>query len=296
MQRRDFIGCGSAFIALAMMSNTATGATESPLSSTNPPAIKPITIKNIAIGAGKPRVIVSTTASDSAEVISFVREQATRNEVDIIELRLDLLHNGQDATAMAALTRELYALLPNKLLLATFRTKAEGGQQAIDDAGYAALYQQLLAQGELDLLDIEMYRAPSAVKSLIAQAHQQNVRVILSSHDFQQTPSQREIIARLRQQQMMGGDILKMAAMPHSPGDVIRMMSATWEMRQRYAHRPLLTMSMGGLGAVTRLCGELTGSALTFGMAGNASAPGQIEAARLHDVLTLLHQAAASDA
>jgi len=91
----------------------------------------------------------------------------------------------------------------------------------------------------------------------------------------------------------MGADSLKMAAMPNDPGDVIRMMSATLEMVQRYAKRSLLTMSMGEMGALSRLSGELTGSALTFGMAGSASAPGQLQVRDLNQVLALLHHALA---
>ncbi|WP_313158845.1 type I 3-dehydroquinate dehydratase [Mixta calida] len=294
MQRRDFIGGGSAMLALALMSHSASGAADAPRADMVTPSLRPVKIKNIAIGEGRPKVIVSTTAADSEAVKTFVRSQALQVDSDVIELRLDLLHNGQDAAAMAQLTRELYAMLPNKVLLVTFRTKAEGGKQAIADDRYSTLYQYLLTQGQMDLLDIEMYRP--AARELVALAHQQQVRAILSSHDFEQTPTQQEIVSRLRQQQTMGADILKIAAMPRDPSDVIRMMAATWEMRQRYAQQPLLTMSMGGMGAVTRLAGELTGSALTFGMAGDASAPGQLEASDLSGILTLLHRAAEDDA
>lgn len=295
MQRRDFIGSGSALIALALMSNSASASAESHSPAPTPRAIQPITLKNIVIGAGEPKIIVSTTASHSEAVKEFVQQQAKRPEPAVIELRLDQLDNSDDAAAMVQLTRELYAILPDKLLLVTFRTKAEGGNQAIDDQRYAALYHQLLIHGQMDLLDIEMYRGTPQVEQLIALAHQQGVHVILSSHDFQQTPSQAEIISRLRQQQAMGADILKIAAMPHDAGDVLRMMSATWEMAQRYAQRPLLTMSMGGMGALSRLAGELTGSALTFGMAGSASAPGQLDVGDLSATLAMLHSSLSSE-
>ena len=38
----------------------------------------------------------------------------------------------------------------------------------------------------------------------------------------------------------------------------------------------VITMSMGPLGAVSRLCGEAFGSAMTFANPGTASAPGQV--------------------
>ena len=49
-----------------------------------------------------------------------------------------------------------------------------------------------------------------------------------------------------------------------------------------------MTMSMGALGAVSRVSGSLTGSAVTFGTAGHASAPGQLPAAELREMLELL--------
>ena len=60
-------------------------------------------------------------------------------------------------------------------------------------------------------------------------------------------------------------------------------MSATEEMRRCYADRPVITMSMAGTGIVSRMCGEVFGSALTFGAAGKVSAPGQIDVERIKE-------------
>ena len=53
---------------------------------------------------------------------------------------------------------------------------------------------------------------------------------------------------------------------------------------------PIITMSMAGTGLISRISGEAFGSALTFGTAGKASAPGQMDAKELRQVLTLLHE------
>ncbi|MCD8369221.1 MAG: type I 3-dehydroquinate dehydratase, partial [Clostridiales bacterium] len=65
---------------------------------------------------------------------------------------------------------------------------------------------------------------------------------------------------------------------------------ATREMSEEYADRPIITMSMSGTGLVSRLCGEVFGSALTFGAVGKTSAPGQIDASELHTILTTIHR------
>ena len=61
-------------------------------------------------------------------------------------------------------------------------------------------------------------------------------------------------------------------------------------MASEYADRPIITMSMAGTGLISRLCGEVFGSALTFGAVGKASAPGQMNAEDLNKILTLIHK------
>ena len=72
--------------------------------------------------------------------------------------------------------------------------------------------------------------------------------------------------------------------------DVVTLLAATEEMSTKHANRPIITMSMGGLGLVSRLSGETFGSALTFGAAKAASAPGQISVDKLATILEVMHE------
>ena len=94
----------------------------------------------------------------------------------------------------------------------------------------------------------------------------------------------------MRKMQEMGGDVVKLAVMPETGEDVLCLMAASLDMRERYADRPFVTMSMGPMGAVTRISGGLTGSAITFGTAGEASAPGQLPARKLALCLQILSE------
>ena len=76
--------------------------------------------------------------------------------------------------------------------------------------------------------------------------------------------------------------------MPRSREDVLALLSATLEANRRGAG-PLITISMGGMGGISRLCGEVFGSAVTFGCAARPSAPGQFPAGQLDQVLEILH-------
>ena len=142
----------------------------------------------------------------------------------------------------------------------------------------------------MDLVDVELFTGDDAVRTVIDAAHRHSVKVIASNHDFHATPSKEEIIIRLIKMQELGADILKIAVMPQNSRDVLTLLSATEEMMRLYAERPLITMSMGSAGLISRLCGESFGSAVTFGAVGKTSAPGQIAAEELVQVLELLHR------
>lgn len=86
-----------------------------------------------------------------------------------------------------------------------------------------------------------------------------------------------------------GADVAKLACMPRSAKDVLTLLSATENVKSLYPDEPLITMSMGKLGAVSRISGEIFGSAMTFGSAKKASAPGQIEVTALQKILEILH-------
>ena len=115
--------------------------------------------------------------------------------------------------------------------------------------------------------------------------------VIASNHDFFKTPAKADIIYRLRKMQDMNADIPKIAVMPQNRKDVLTLLAATEEMATNYADRPIITMSMAGTGVISRLCGEVFGSSMTFGAAKKASAPGQMGVNDLSTVLDLLHKA-----
>ena len=139
-------------------------------------------------------------------------------------------------------------------------------------------------------MDVEIFTGDEIVKKIIDVVHAAGVKVVASNHDFHKTPAKSDIIYRLRKMQDMGADIPKIAVMPQNKRDVLTLLAATEEMVTDYADRPVITMSMAGTGLISRLCGEVFGSALTFGAVGKASAPGQMNAADLSEILTLIHK------
>ena len=121
-----------------------------------------------------------------------------------------------------------------------------------------------------------MFTAGTDLPALVQDAHTAGVKVVCSSHDFHKTPPKAEMVSRMVAMQQAGADLPKLAVMPQSRADVLELLAATAEMTDHHPETPVITMSMGALGAVSRLCGEAFGSAMTFANPGTASAPGQV--------------------
>lgn len=251
--------------------------------------MRTVTVRNITIGEGIPKICVPIVAHSKEEIL---KEAGNLRQIpaDLVEWRADwfALDDPCAAVEVLAALREVLGDLP---LLFTFRTKSEGGQKQVKAEEYLALNEAAARSGYVDLIDAELFMGEETVKSLIAAAHCCGVRVVASNHDFVKTPEKEEIVRRLCAMQQLGADILKIAVMPQSRADVLTLLAATEEMQRCFANRPLITMSMGGYGAVSRICGEVFGSAVTFGAAGKASAPGQLPVQELSQVLAALHRA-----
>jgi len=121
-------------------------------------------------------------------------------------------------------------------------------------------------------------------------ARKHGTRVILSYHNFGYTPGRDFLVQRFLEAERLGGDVAKVAAMPRDRMDVLTLLAATAEADAK-AKIPLISMSMGALGSVTRMVGGAFGSALSFAVGEAASAPGQIPIADLVAVYSVIRRA-----
>lgn len=250
--------------------------------------MNPVRVRNIEIGTGMPKICVPIAAR-TREGVLRAAGKIKGTKAHVAEWRADWYEDIFDAAETRETLRELRAVLGGMPLLFTFRTLKEGGEKEARTKEYIMLNQNAAESGMIDLVDVELFTGEQAVKKLIRTSGKRGVKTVVSSHDFEKTPSREEIVGRLCKMQELGGDILKIAVMPRSRKDVLTLLEATEEMTSVYADRPIITMSMSGLGSISRLCGEVFGSALTFGSAGQASAPGQMAVEDLAEGLRLIH-------
>lgn len=249
---------------------------------------KLVNVKNIVIGEGMPKICVSMVGETASELVAeaeFIKE----HEVDIAEWRVDFFKESLKIEKVKEALREIRKVLIDKPIIFTFRTFTEGGKIDIDTKYYMEINKAVIETKLIDIVDIELINDEKDIRLLIKQAHQNNIKAIVSSHDFNKTLPKDEIINRLVTAHKLGADIPKIAVMPNSAEDVITLLDASRIAKEKYIDAPIIAVSMSGKGIISRLSGELFGSSVTFGAAKNSSAPGQVQVETLRKMIELLH-------
>ncbi len=243
-------------------------------------------IKGLHIGEGKPKICLPIIGKNDDEI--FKQVQSFENlRYDLVELRIDYYKDIDRSEKVIALLKQLREKLSCPILF-TYRSLREGGCVQLTDQTYIQLIKTVCETQFIDLVDIELMSGNQVIFQLLDIAHQNQIKVIMSNHDFEKTPTLLEMKERLEKMEILGSDILKIAVMPNSKKDVLNLLHLTMEMSEKLS-KPLITMSMGQMGVISRICGELVGSAMTFASAGQASAPGQIAVEDMSLLLEAIH-------
>lgn len=250
--------------------------------------MKTVTMRGLEIGSGRPKVIVPIVAATAQGIVEKGRE-LSGYRMDVVEWRVDFYEDVFQTERVVDTAKQLREVLGETPILFTFRTKKEGGEKEIGMEAYTALNAAVAKSGYVDAVDVEIFSGDDVVRANVENIHLAGKLVVGSNHDFFKTPDKDELVRRMVKMQEMGADLPKIAVMPQNKADVLTLLAATEEMSRVYADRPIITMSMAGDGVISRLCGEVFGSSMTFGAVGQASAPGQIPVNQLLDVLTLIH-------
>lgn len=243
-------------------------------------------VKGLKIGEGKPKVCLPIVGKNDQEIF----EQALSFngvQFDVVELRIDFYKDIFNKEALLNMLKKLRSMI-NQPILLTYRSLKEGGQIQLNDEQYKELITIVCNSGYIDIVDIELLSGNALVYTLVEIAHEAGVKVIMSNHDFHKTPDSLELEDRLDKMEAFDADICKIAVMPQTNDDVVRLLNVTYKMSNRLS-KPLITMSMGSLGVVSRICGEVFGSSLTFATKGKASAPGQINVEDMNHILEVVH-------
>jgi 3-dehydroquinate dehydratase-1 len=211
---------------------------------------------------------------------------------DVIEWRVDFFDGIHDAALVIDVARAMRRAASAIPIIFTRRATHEGGEEiGLAEASVVALYEAVCASGAIDIIDYELSQSAENRAKLRAASRAHDVLMVMSYHNFSNTPTSAELVGKIEEAARQGADIAKVAVMPQEPGDVLVLLDATITASRR-VQIPLITMSMGPIGAMTRVCGWMYGSALTFAVGKSSSAPGQIPIEELRAALKTMERAA----
>jgi 3-dehydroquinate dehydratase / shikimate dehydrogenase len=215
----------------------------------------------LARTAEKTRIVGSFAPASMAEARGVA---PFAGELDFVEVRLDAFREPADLPGL----RDLFA---GRTLLATLRTKSEGGAFAGSAADARAILSAALAAG-FDLVDVEFRSGENA-----SLAGFPKERVVVSAHDFEGLPP--DVPGLAARMAATGARFVKVVGTANDSSDAVRLL----EDQASLADSNVALFAMGEAGMATRVLGPYVGSPLMFGsfVPGGATAPGQIAAGAL---------------
>ena len=199
---------------------------------------------------------------------------ALKEPPDLFEVRLDCLGNVVDQ-----LERKMSTLSAKAPIIITARDPREGGLGSLSFEKRRDLLARFLPHA--NYVDVEL-RSARAFKSLLDRARKQNVRVILSFHDFRSTPSPRSLRAKALAAKKHGSNVFKVATRTDKPSELAPLVNF---ITSKHLALPISAMGIGKLGTLSRLLLARCGSALNYASLQQSFLEGQLSIDLLRSAL-----------
>ena len=213
-----------------------------------------------------------------AAVTADLTEEPAARAADAIEFRLDLAEKPLDA---------LSGYDGDLPIIATNRVEWEGGE-ASDTPERLETLRVAAEHPKVEAIDVELaaIAAGNGLKT-VKHARENGVSVIVSIHDFEETPAGTEM-ERLLSQAVEYGDVGKLAVTAETLDDVLQLIAVTRSLTQD--DEQVATMAMGAVGRHSRAIAPLYGSRIGYAPVdpADATAPGQYDLATLREMVDKL--------
>lgn len=246
-----------------------------------------VTVKGRTIGGEKPLICVPLVGKSNENIMNEL-EKILEKKPDLIEWRADHYENLGNAESVLRVIEKIAAKTKEIPVIFTIRSIKEGGEEiSLTEREKLELIEQVCASGLIDIFDYELVNDNEDIQFLCEVAKKYNVKLILSYHNFESTPDFDTMVEKCREAEAIGADIAKVSVMPTKMEDVLLLLQAT-ESAKQGVNIPLITISMGQYGSISRMAGWLFGSAVTFAIGEQSSAPGQVPIEDLREILRLM--------
>ena len=203
-------------------------------------------------------------------------------DLTFAEVRIDAMAHGSVDDMRKIFCQPL-------MLIATFRPEGPAAAAAHipgDDTRKQLLVAAIEAGASYVDIEVESDRAYRT--EIIAKARSKNCKVIVSSHNFDETPETEELIGIVSRCFDEGADIAKIACMVNADRDKIRLLGILG--RQDFNGRTVV-IGMGAKGRITRIAAPLLGSPFTFASLSDEkrTAEGQIDISTMEFIFKALN-------
>ena len=252
---------------------------------------KLIAVQGKPLGNGVlPAIITPLVGKTQAAILEEVAAIVPKKP-DLLEWRIDFFESIGDIPAVIDTALAIRRAAGGIPVLLTRRNETEGGQPLkIDESAVVAMYTAACKAKCVELIDYELSNAPADLKALREVSKANGIGMIMSYHNFQMTPDGATLDSKFAAAKAFDADVGKVAVMPSNERDVLELLAATSRAREAL-DIPLISMSMGGVGSLSRIMGWVYGSAATFAVGKSSSAPGQIAIEDLRTALAIVRQA-----
>lgn len=219
------------------------------------------------------RICVAIAEKSIEEALATAKKAEV--DADVIEIRLDALEKATITPFVEGLS---------KPLLFTNRASWEGGAfEGSEEDRIAVLLKAV--ESKAAYVDIELRAEDRFREQLIAAAKKSGTKIIVSWHDFKETPTTQELISIFQMQYRTGADIGKISTMANTHYDVLRVLDL--QIRSSELDFPLISFCMGRMGAISRIATVELGGYMTYAAPDNGkqTAPGQMPVSIMKSIL-----------
>lgn len=243
------------------------------------------------IGEDDHPLVCTPLVGKTRETVLSELEAVLSKKPDVIEWRADHFEAIGDFEAVIELAGTMKKMAADIPLIFTVRSVREGGQPTpLSVKEVVELNARICRDTDIEYIDYELSNRRENIDYLLAVARSSHTGVIGSYHNFKWTPGRDALNAKIKKAEQCGFDVVKIAVMAESVKDVLQLLSLTLEAKGR-VKIPVISISMGRYGVIGRMIGWCFGSALTFAVGQNPSAPGQVPLEDLRTVIDIVHRA-----
>jgi len=253
--------------------------------------IRSLEVGGKPVAGGRVPLICTPVVGRTGRAVLEEAAAVLEKKPDLLEWRVDFFEGLGRTGEVLELARQIRKAAGTVPIIFTRRSATEGGEpNLLGEDQVIALYAAVCESRLVDFVDYELAHPPENLRAVRGASKAHGVGLIMSFHDFKRTPPAEEIFRKFSDAENAGADVAKVAAMPQGLEDVLAVLTATLRAHHELTV-PLISMSMGPYGSVSRMLGGLFGSAVSFAVGKAASAPGQVPIEDLRTVLAIVDRA-----